>query len=533
MKILDFKQAKRVYFGNAAATRDQRIQLRGSKAAVLFTVYLVLMAFVLALAYDSALGRADASLASAQNNLQTFYYTTLSCLGAVITVVAPAVGAFAVVTEKQRRSLDLVFSAPVEPKYYLVGKLISAYRYVWLLLILALPFCAVSVTLGGATWTQLFITFLLFSLYGLVCVAFGLVFSTMCARPIPALCWTYVAIGGYWLANTSVLGATAALVSGSPFTTVSPLASLHPITFPFQGGQGTSILGVGVPTWLVSAVLHLAVTKLIILGAGSLLSPSDAREVKSLRIHGIVYFLALTMLIGWVSTIAVSTTSFGSATRPVEDAAQAFGRSVASYLLLCGACLVPYLSAFGHNDYRRFRFNGLFNARRIFDGTVAGNLPFLIAMFLTGVIGFAIGSQLSHGVTRYSAFPTTRSEIGIEPFLSPWFWAYIAFALSFWVLMWSVGMLSSITNQNVSKARTVSLFSLVLVALVPTFIMSIAAPEDLSSASGLWAVNPLTGLFCSLSASAIVVVHGIVMWAICLWILAMFRAKYARQVVAQ
>ncbi|OWU66257.1 MAG: hypothetical protein CBB60_000430, partial [Armatimonadetes bacterium Cent15-Ar3] len=190
MQVIDLKRLRRTYFGNATATRDQRVQLRGSKAVVLFTLYLIIMALVLYIAYDSAIGYSSRSLATAQSNLQGFYWATIACLGVVVTIVAPAVGAFAIVTERQRRSLDLVFSAPVEPKFYLVGKLISAYRYVWLLLILALPFCAVSVTLGGTTWIQLFITFLLFSFYGLICVAFGLLLSSMSSRPIPALCWT-------------------------------------------------------------------------------------------------------------------------------------------------------------------------------------------------------------------------------------------------------------------------------------------------------------------------------------------------------
>ena len=143
---------KRTYIGNATATRDMRVQLRGGRAAIFFTLYLVVMTVVLLLIYSGSLGEdGQYNLAMAQGRLQDFYNQTLLLLAVVISLVAPSMGAFAIVSEKQRRSLDLVFSAPTEPKYYLVGKLISSFRYVWLVLVLSLPFCAVSVTLGGTT----------------------------------------------------------------------------------------------------------------------------------------------------------------------------------------------------------------------------------------------------------------------------------------------------------------------------------------------------------------------------------------------
>ena len=289
------QQLKRTYIGNATATRDMRVQLRGSRAAIMFTVYLAIMGFVLLMVYSSSIGDGmGRSLATAQSMLQNFYYQTLTALGVVITLAAPSMGAFAIVTEKQRRSLDLVFSAPTEPKYYLVGKLISSFRYVWLLLVLSLPFCAISVTLGGTTWGQLFITFLLFSFYGLVCVSIGLLMSTLCSKVLPAIIWTYLAVGCYWVAIGGSVGISAA-VSG-PFFKVNPFSSLCPVAFPFVADQTWPIFGYEVPTWIFSVVLHLLVVKLIILAAGSLLAPGSSREIRSLRIHGIVYSAALSFL---------------------------------------------------------------------------------------------------------------------------------------------------------------------------------------------------------------------------------------------
>jgi len=51
--------------------------------------------------------------------------------------------------ERQHGPWILVFSAPVAPRYYLVGKTIAVYRYIWMLLILSLPVTAACVVLGG------------------------------------------------------------------------------------------------------------------------------------------------------------------------------------------------------------------------------------------------------------------------------------------------------------------------------------------------------------------------------------------------
>ena len=82
--------------------------------------------------------------------------------------------------------------------------------------------------------------------------------------------------------------------------------ALCPLTFPFQGGQSTVMLGREIPIWFVSIAEHLLVIKIIILGAGSIMSPSDGREIKSLRIHGLIYFVFLAAFVGWGAAAATS-----------------------------------------------------------------------------------------------------------------------------------------------------------------------------------------------------------------------------------
>ncbi|MEA2552748.1 MAG: hypothetical protein QOJ65_924, partial [Fimbriimonadaceae bacterium] len=143
-----------VYADNATSRRDFRAQLRGNRSFILWMIYLAMLIGLGMLNYSQSVDRGQVSVVQAQAWLQNFYEMIMVLLAAMITLVAPALAATAIVIEKERRSLDLLFSAPVKPKVLLVGKMLSAYRYTWMLLVLSLPVTAVCVVLGGATWSE-------------------------------------------------------------------------------------------------------------------------------------------------------------------------------------------------------------------------------------------------------------------------------------------------------------------------------------------------------------------------------------------
>jgi ABC-2 family transporter protein len=507
---------KRTYFGNATATRDMRVQLRGSRAAVLFTLYLVVMTLVLLMIYDQSLGGGNGqnSLAVVQSNLQGFYYATLGSLAVVITLVAPSMGAFAIVSEKQRRSLDLVFSAPTEPKYYLVGKLISSYRFVWLLLVLSLPFCAVSVTLGGTTWTQLFITFLLYSMYGLVCVSFGLLMSTLCNKVLPAIIWTYAALGCY-LFLTAMLFAVGSAGRGS-MTDINPVFSLNPICYSFIADQNWPIFGKEIPTWILSICMHLLIVKFVVLAAGSMIAPGSSKEIRGLRVHSLLYSVALFLLFAvsmspfFLSMIPSSAiTTFGSV-KP-EDALQVYhGRALFGLQFALGMIVVPYLASFGYNDLRRHRPDGIFKVRETFTGRPSGHLPFICLLFLLSTVAYAVGGRYIQGSSTFIAFGSRSSSLtGLEfnP-LSPYFLMYAFLIFAIWITAYFLGWYASSRKPILSRGRTISLFFFVLGIILPTALFLILANDDSRTATGVWVLNPVAGVLSDINASRITGIHG-------------------------
>ena len=511
-----------------------RVQLRGSRSAILFTTYLVVMSFVLLMTYSSSLGNeGEYSLATAQRNLQGFYYATLGSLAVVITLVAPSMGAFAIVSEKQRRSLDLVFSAPTEPKYYLVGKLISSYRFVWLLLVLSLPFCAVSVTLGGTTWSQLFITFLLYSFYGMVCVSFGLLMSTLCSKVLPAIIWTYAALGCYLFITGMLFGVGAASTRGS-MTQINPVFSLFPASFSFVADQTWPVFGKEFPSWLVTIAVHLLVVKFIILAAGALLAPGNSKEIRSLRIHSLIYSSAVTFLLGMTSVLLMASIFGMSTTVSTLNAQILHGRILFFILMTIGIMIVPHLASFGFNDLRRHRPDKIFSIRQTFSGRPSGNISFLIILFTATILSYVVGAEFgkSNGsfIPMIAMSSMSSSMTPSSNDLQPLSWGfimnvYLAFAI--WSVAFFMGWLGVCKAAILSRGRTLSLFFFVLGIILPTAIFAILAPEDRGLASGVWLLNPIAGIISDFGGANITIIHAFVLsvFAVILMIIVFPRVK--------
>src|SRR5579885_1647378 len=197
-KVADWAKSNfGVYFDNATSRRDYRAQLRGNRAIILWTVYLIVLIGLAMIVYSMSVEAGVTSVARAQATLQDFYQAVMMILGFMVILVAPALAATTIVMERERRSLDLVFSAPVRPKTLLVGKMISAYRYTWMLLVLSLPITAVCVVMGGATWLEVLFAYALLSLHAMLYSAVALAISAIASKPTGALVWTYIAVGLY------------------------------------------------------------------------------------------------------------------------------------------------------------------------------------------------------------------------------------------------------------------------------------------------------------------------------------------------
>lgn len=477
------RQTRRTYFGNAAAQRDYRVQLRGNRSMLLFGLYLAILIVVGYLKYGTIAG-GTTSVVQAQRELREFYVLIVSLLAGMVSIVTPGLAATAIVMEKQRRSLDLIFSAPVEPRYYLVGKAIAVYRYIWMLLILSLPVTAACVVLGGASWSDVLTVYGLLSIHGLLFAAIGLMMSTVSPKPVAAVIWTYVAVAGYLGFSGSFAGATYSMrmmMSGGTSTELPFTIGLNPFSAIYTVGTHTTIWGMHVPNYLLASVVILLAVRLCLLGAGSLLS--DGRETANLRIHWAVLTAAAAFGLGYWLVSSGGYRMMLSSTTPTSSFTGQTGAAIVLgyglfWLISPLVLAIPTLSAYGNDGFQRQRANGWFDVRRTFDGTPSGGLPYVVLLVAAAMVFGLVGVVAAGGTLP-----------------SPWLAAYVLFVLGFWSLFWSITRVASSYGVGLRAARTTVVAAFVVLVVLPVPFLSAMSAETFNdggmSAWDLYLLRPV------------------------------------------
>jgi hypothetical protein len=465
-----FQDLKQTYFANPTAARDYRVQLRGNRSVMLFGMYLFVLIGVAFAMYTMQVSPHAMSVVSAQQQLHGFYQTVMFLLAGMIVLITPALTATTVITERQRHSFDLIFSAPVTPKQYLVGKMISSYRYTWMLLILSLPITASAVVLGGAAWSDVLAAYALLSLHALVFTAIALLMSTVAPRPVSAVMWAYAVVAIY----LGVTGTAAAISVSSRMTGTEAffMVAMNPFSVVQAADTYTTILNYEVPNWALALVCTLLVTRIVLLAAGSILSPYGGKESRGLRISGLAYAAAIAGIFGHMAGGAMG--SGGSAHMPTMG----FGIFLVWFLVPI-VFVMPFSVCFGYEGERRHWPNGLFSPRHWLDGTPSGALPYLFALVATCATAVTLGVLIK-----------TNSWIGNG------FLAYVAYACGYLTLFWGVGRMASVTSGGLRQARTVlfAIFMVLFVVPVP-FLSAIGSnlfSEGFGSVWNLWPFYPLT-----------------------------------------
>jgi len=417
------------------------------KAPALWGIYLGLMIIIGWLVYAQSTDAEVMSIAEAQSKLRLFYGFVTGSLATALILITPALTATSIVVERQRKSLDMVFSAPVDPHYYLVGKMIAGYRSTAMLLVLSLPVTSACVVLGGATWSDVLLTYLCLSILGLFYTALGLLVSTTSQKPTGALAQAYGVAFIYTLATLSIGMMASGFGSTLPSQERSFLPLINPYLVPHSISTFTRIGSWEAPNWLLACAFVLLLVRITILAAASALSTFESRETTLLRVHGLAYGFLLALWIG--SGVG------GSGTVAAPTSASVYLGSVVGWLAFVISLLMCQMVTFGSDLDRKFRYDGLWSLRQAIRGTPSGTLPYYLMMAAAIVVGGAIGFRLASGL-----FPSDR---------------YLLFAvwiIGWYALNWGLGAMISSANRFLRTARAAVFIVLVVLIALPIPVLS-------------------------------------------------------------
>jgi len=451
----------RVYRDNATTVKDFRAQLRGSKAVWLWTLYLLLLLALSMLTYAGVASNFRLSVSMVQLQLRGYYTATMAMLAGAVCLIAPSLTAGSIVVEKQRRSLDLLFSAPVSLKGLLVGKVLSSYRYIWMLLVLSIPLTSVAVVMGGATWWDVLQTYAELSFAGLVITSMGLLISSLCESVGAAVVWTYVATIGYIMVTAAV--ATPGAVTSRGSLEVPFLGSLNPFYVAFMPPTYTVIFGVHVGNWIFAGLASLLIARIFLLGAASTLSLYGAKETASFRLQALIYLLLFLVALSWSYN--------GIVTTPNE-----IGTVVA---IACCTLFIflPHLTCYSKDAGRKYGYDVRPRPEGFLTGARSGSLYYLLAIWLVLMLSTTLGILF--------ALNSSPSFVGLPAAASHHFGDYVpgllqtgAWSLGFLFMVWGLARGISSRSKSLKMARAGLIGAMILLFGLPIPIISLLTVDS-------------------------------------------------------
>ncbi len=278
----------------AVLNKELRIRMRGRRAAVIITVYLLLLASVagsMLYGQQQALESGLSSSRSPTIGLELFVTLSLFQLFLVIFIVPGLTGA-AIAGERDRQTLDLMLSTQVPSLWIVLGKLLSSLSYVFLLMLAALPLFSLVFLFGGVSPEQVVLAFAVSLISALTLGTIGVFISVVIRRGQIATVLCY-GVAFLLIVGTSMLSIFLAIALDTTFDipvgvvtplVLNPLAALASATaapfLPDAPLLGTSHRGPssGLALWHFSLIVDAILIPTFLILAASLLRPRRLRS---------------------------------------------------------------------------------------------------------------------------------------------------------------------------------------------------------------------------------------------------------------
>ena len=206
----------------AVGVKELRGRMRGRRAFVILTAYLVLlggfawmMELILEQRYSTTLA-GTAAYASASIG-RGIFIALLLLETLLVVALAPAFTAGAISLEREKQTLDLLATTPISSIAIVIGKLFSALTYLFILIFASIPLNAMVFVFGGVAPDDVIRGYLVLFATAIGLGSLGLFFSALVRRTQAATIVTYfgvmaVTLGAFfifffWNAMTSAGGA--------------------------------------------------------------------------------------------------------------------------------------------------------------------------------------------------------------------------------------------------------------------------------------------------------------------------------------
>jgi ABC-type transport system involved in multi-copper enzyme maturation permease subunit len=287
---------------NPVLVKELRGRMRGSRAFIVLTIYLLILSAVTLLLY-AALGTSPGSDLNAGRRIGKVLFLTIATVALIeVCVITPALTSGGIAGEKERQTYDLLIASLLSPWQIVWGKLGAALAFALLLILAVVPVMSLAFLFGGVSLAEVLI-----ALVGLITTAIfyatiGLFWSTVMRSTLGA---TILALGSIILMlllipflsvisalifargpNISLLRSALYIYGGGIFISTHPFMALGLTETFLSNGDSPffSIIRPGngeflVPSpWLVYVALSAIISAALLLFSVRMLRPLPERR---------------------------------------------------------------------------------------------------------------------------------------------------------------------------------------------------------------------------------------------------------------
>ena len=178
---------------NPVTLKELRGRMRGARAFIVLTIYVLLMSAFTVVLYGIYTVSAQVTLSTTGGVIgKVIFGGVLSIELFLVCFIAPAFTASAISGERERRTYHLLRTTLLPASRLVWGKLLAALGYIVLLLVVAIPLQSLAFLMGGVTMTEVLLSIEILLVTALAYGAIGIYFSATMQKTLGASVLTYV-----------------------------------------------------------------------------------------------------------------------------------------------------------------------------------------------------------------------------------------------------------------------------------------------------------------------------------------------------
>jgi|HigsolmetaAR201D_1030396.scaffolds.fasta_scaffold04396_2 ABC-2 type transport system permease protein len=164
---------------NPVLIKELRNRMRGARAFILITIYLLVLSGITMLIYLAVASNLENDM-NAGRQIGKILFLSISTVALIeVCLITPALTAGSIVGEKERQSYDLLISSLLTPGQIVRGKLGSALAFAVILIIAVLPVMSLSFLFGGVILAEVVIALIGLLTTAILYASIGLFWSTV------------------------------------------------------------------------------------------------------------------------------------------------------------------------------------------------------------------------------------------------------------------------------------------------------------------------------------------------------------------